>query len=42
MHLALLILKIIGITVGAVVLLAIVGVLIAFGLATRNGGNPFQ
>lgn len=41
-HIVLLVLKVIGIALGTIVALAVVAVLIAFALATRNGGNPFQ
>jgi hypothetical protein len=41
-HTILLILKIVGITLGVLGALAVVGVLVIFGLATSGGRNPFQ
>jgi hypothetical protein len=42
MHTFLLILKIVGITLGAVAALVVVGALLLFALATSGGKNPFQ
>ena len=41
-HTVLLVLKIIGISLGALAVLAVIGVLIVFALATSGGRNPFQ
>jgi hypothetical protein len=41
-HTVLLVLKIIGITLGALAVLAVVGVIIIYALATSGGRNPFQ
>jgi hypothetical protein len=41
-HTILLVLKVIGITVGIVAVLAVIGVIVIYALATSGGRNPFQ